>query len=168
MKPWPNKSPNTAPEPMPFGALGSAFAVDSFGGVAQLLSLGHLTMNSKCPVCSHHFRLRERKRFITWHLTRRPIPCPDCHTTLIWEPRAHVRLWTGMFLIAVFDGILLGTALAPQIGVLLGFSSPQSAYDPFWESWIVHAMEIASLILTLGAFALLVSGFLRYRLIRYE
>lgn len=79
-----------------------------------------------------------------------------------------MRLWIGLFLAAVFDGILLGSSLPPQIGVVLGFSAPQSVYDPFWKSWIIRTIEILSLILTLGAFALVVSGFLRYRLIRYE
>jgi hypothetical protein len=35
-----NRWPNKLPEPMP--VVVSAFAVDSFGGVAQLLSLGHI------------------------------------------------------------------------------------------------------------------------------
>jgi hypothetical protein len=68
----------------------------------------------------------------------------------------------------VFDGILLGTLLAPQIGSLLGFSSPESVHDPFWDSWTVRVTEISSLVLTVAAFALMLSGFWRYRLIRYD
>ena len=69
---------------------------------------------------------------------------------------------------ALFDGILIGTSLAPQIGVLLGFSSPESVHDPFWQSWPVRLVEIVALVLTLGAFVLALSGFVRYRLIRYD
>jgi len=68
----------------------------------------------------------------------------------------------------VFDGILLGSSLAPRIGVLFGFSSPESIHDLYWQSWPVLLVEIVSLILTLGAFALALSGFVRYRLIRYD
>jgi len=68
----------------------------------------------------------------------------------------------------VFDGILLGVSLAPQIGGSLGFSSPESIRDPFWHSGTVRVTEISSLVLTVAASALALSGFLRYRLIRYD
>jgi hypothetical protein len=105
---------------------------------------------------------------LTWHLSRRPARCPDCHTTLVWERKAHVRLWTGILLVAVFAGVLLGASLAPQIGVLLGFASPQSVDDPFWNTWLVRATEIGSVVLTLAAFTMMVFGFLKYRLVRYD
>src|SRR5690348_17174602 len=99
-------------------------------------------MNSRCPICSHHFRLRERKRFVTWRCTRRPVPCPDCRTMLVCERGSHLRLWTGMLFLIIFDSILIGTSLAPQIGVLFGFSSPESVHDPYWQSWSVRLIEI--------------------------
>ena len=138
----------------------------SWAYIGSLAATG--AMNSRCPICSHHFRLGESTRFITWRFSRRPIPCPDCRTTLVWERRAHLRLWTGLVLVAIFGGLLLGASLAPQIGLLFGFAGPESLHDPFWDSSIVWATKIVFLVLALGAFALMVSGFLRYRLIRYD
>ena len=134
----------------------------------EFWTIDHSAMNSRCPNCNHRFRYGERKRFLTWHLSRRPSPCPNCRTILAWERKAHLRLWIGLFLLTVFDGILLGASLAPQIGILLGFSSPESVLDPYWHSWTVRVTEIISLVLTVAAFALMLSGFLKYRLIRYN
>ena len=38
--------PNNSPEPPPIAFFGSAFAVDSYGGAAQLWSLGGITRNN--------------------------------------------------------------------------------------------------------------------------
>ena len=73
-----------------------------------------------------------------------------------------------MLFLIIFDSILIGTSLAPQIGVLFGFSSPESVHDPYWQSWSVRLIEILSLVLTLGVFALMLSGFVRHRLIQYD
>ena len=40
-------SPNNSPEPPPIARFGSAFAVDRYGGAAQLLSLGALHAYAK-------------------------------------------------------------------------------------------------------------------------
>jgi hypothetical protein len=86
---------------------------------------------------------------------------------LTWEKRAHLRLLIGFFLTAIFDGILLGVCLAPYVGVLFKFSSPDSIHDSYWDSRHVTVIKLVWLALTLGAFILMLSGLLRYRLIRY-
>jgi hypothetical protein len=73
-----------------------------------------------------------------------------------------------MFLTAVFDGVFFGTSFAPQIGLLLGFVSPESVDDPFWNSPPVRAVEIGSLVLTLAAVAMMIFGFSKCHLIRYR
>lgn len=87
---------------------------------------------------------------------------------LTLERRAHLRLCTGLLLTAIFDGVLLGACFAPQVGVLFGFSNPESVHDSYWDSWFVRAIEIVFLVLTLGAFTLMFSGVVRCRLIRYD
>ena len=74
----------------------------------------------------------------------------------------------GLLLVAIFDGVLLGTCFAPQIGLLFGFAEPQSLHDPYWESASVRASKIVALVLTLGAFATGVFGFARCKLIRHD
>src|SRR5215469_6860928 len=91
-------------------------------------------MNRKCPVCSHEFRFGERKRFVSWHLSRRAAACPDCHMILVWEGKAFARAVTGLLLASVFDGFALGMSLV-QNRFLFGFSDPSALDDLKWEAW---------------------------------
>jgi hypothetical protein len=87
---------------------------------------------------------------------------------LTWEKGAYLRLHIGLFLTAIFDGITIGVCLAPYIGVVFGFLNPGSLHDSYWDSWHVTLIKLVGLALTLGAFTLMLSGLLRYRLIRYD
>lgn len=133
-----------------------------------LMIVRGLSMNSRCPFCNHRFRLKERRRFVTWRFSRRMLPCPDCGTSLLWERKAHRRFVAGLWLTAIFDGIFLGIGCAPQIGMLLGFVDPQSVDDPYWHSLFVRCFEIIALVLTLASLTLMFSGFAKYRLIPSE
>lgn len=112
-------------------------------------------MNSKCPVCSHRFRFGERKRFVTWHFSRRAAACPDCHTILVWERTPFVRFVTGMLLVSVFDGIALGVSL-------FQFLSGKS-----WEALpaAFRFIQIGSLLVAGGALAVMLLGVLRFHLL---
>src|ERR1041384_6135052 len=102
-------------------------------------------MNSRCPTCSHEFPFREWKRFSTWHLSRRSAVCPECRSTLVWGRSAYQRLMAGLLLVTIFDGVLLGTCFAPQIGLLFGFAEPQSLHDPYWGAASARATKSVAL-----------------------
>jgi hypothetical protein len=104
-------------------------------------------MNAKCPNCSHRFRNGERRQFLTWHLSRRSAACPDCHVVLVWERKAHICIWGGMFLSAVFYGALIGTVYG------------QVVEDPIRAAWLI--------VLTVAALLLTIFGLWRSRLIRH-
>ena len=125
-------------------------------------------MNCSCPACDHYFRKGEKKQFLTWHLSRRLVPCPECGATLAWERKAHLRLWTGVWLVAIFDGLLFGSMFAPQIVSLLGGVATAPANNSYWNSWAVRATTTGALIFAIASFALMLSGFIKYRLIRHD
>jgi hypothetical protein len=85
----------------------------------------------------------------------------------VWERKAFVRCFAGLWLTAVFDGVLLGIVLAPWISLLFGWSA-LPPHDPFWDSWWVRSRELLFLTLTLAAFALMISGFIKMRLVECD
>jgi hypothetical protein len=69
--------PQESPEPTPGAIFSSAFAVDSYGGMAQLWSSGHLRTRHKNMQTRIRYRVRNRKRSsLLWRRTRRLLVSP--------------------------------------------------------------------------------------------
>jgi len=122
-------------------------------------------MNSRCPICGRHFRHGERKRFVTWRLSRRATSCPDCGAVLQWERKSFQRFSAGMWFGCIFSGLSGGIILGPWLRGIAGVDRRV----PLWDSVMntpATAMTITFLVLQAASFVILLSGFFKAHLER--
>jgi hypothetical protein len=121
-------------------------------------------MNSRCPSCGHYFRFGQRKRFVTWHASRKRAACPDCGATLEWEAKSFLIFSIGFWLGVISSGIFLAVDLDPWLLGMLGLMRPLSLLDSI--EYTPLTLRITVLLFQAVSFAILLSGFFKIHLVR--
>ena len=83
----------------------------------------------------------------------------------MWERKTYVRLCGAGLFWAVLEGALLGTVFGPYILVFLGFADKSYTALSFWDSLMIHSVEISLAVLSIVSLVLFFLALRRIRLV---